>query len=131
MKAISFFTVTDVYDAGTDVVELRSRIGMVFQRSNPFPKSIYENVTYGPRINRRPPRKELDELVESSLRKAALWDEVKDRLRSSALGLSGDSNSDSASHALWRTSRRFSCSTSPPVLSIRWRRNASRSCSSS
>jgi len=79
----------DVYDPATDVVELRSRIGMVFQRSNPFPKSIYENVTYGPRINRRPPRKELDELVEASLRKAALWDEVKDRLRSSALGLSG------------------------------------------
>ena len=79
----------DVYAPGTDVVELRSRIGMVFQRSNPFPKSIYENVTYGPRINRRPARKELDELVESSLRRAALWDEVKDRLRSSALGLSG------------------------------------------
>ena len=79
----------NVYDPGTDVVELRSRVGMVFQRSNPFPKSIYENVTYGPRINRRPQRKELDELVEASLRKAALWDEVKDRLRSSALGLSG------------------------------------------
>jgi phosphate transport system ATP-binding protein len=79
----------DIYEPGTDVVELRSRVGMVFQRSNPFPKSIYENVTYGPRINRRPPRKELDELVELSLRKAALWDEVKDRLGSSALGLSG------------------------------------------
>lgn len=79
----------NVYAPGTDVVELRSRIGMVFQRSNPFPKSIYENVSYGPRINRRPPRKELDELVENSLRRAALWDEVKDRLRSSALGLSG------------------------------------------
>jgi len=79
----------DIYASGTDVVELRSRIGMVFQRSNPFPKSIYENVTYGPRINRNPPRKELDELVEASLRKAALWDEVKDRLRTSALGLSG------------------------------------------
>lgn len=79
----------DIYTSGTDVVELRSRVGMVFQRSNPFPKSIYENVTYGPRINRNPPRKELDELVEASLRKAALWDEVKDRLRTSALGLSG------------------------------------------
>ncbi|MEP6904737.1 MAG: phosphate ABC transporter ATP-binding protein PstB [Gemmatimonadales bacterium] len=79
----------DIYTSGTDVVELRSRVGMVFQRSNPFPKSIYENVTYGPRINRNPPRKELDELVEASLRKAALWDEVKDRLRASALGLSG------------------------------------------
>ena len=79
----------DVYSAGTDVVELRGRVGMVFQRSNPFPKSIYDNVAYGPRINRNPPRRELDELVELSLHRAALWDEVKDRLRSSALGLSG------------------------------------------
>ena len=79
----------DVYSPDTDVVELRSRIGMVFQRSNPFPKSIYDNVAYGPRINRNPPRRELDELVELSLHRAALWDEVKDRLRSSALGLSG------------------------------------------
>jgi len=80
---------TDVYSPNTDVVELRSRVGMVFQRSNPFPKSIYDNVAYGPRINRNPPRRELDELVELSLHRAALWDEVKDRLRSSALGLSG------------------------------------------
>jgi phosphate transport system ATP-binding protein len=79
----------DVYAAGTDVVELRGRVGMVFQRSNPFPKSIYDNVAYGPRINRNPPRRELDELVELSLHRAALWDEVKDRLRTSALGLSG------------------------------------------
>ena len=79
----------DVYAANTDVVELRSRVGMVFQRSNPFPKSIYDNVAYGPRINRNPPRRELDELVELSLHRAALWDEVKDRLRASALGLSG------------------------------------------
>jgi phosphate transport system ATP-binding protein len=79
----------DVYAAGTDVVELRGRVGMVFQRSNPFPKSIYANVAYGPRINRNPPRRELDELVELSLHRAALWDEVKDRLGSSALGLSG------------------------------------------
>jgi phosphate transport system ATP-binding protein len=62
---------------------------MVFQRSNPFPKSIYDNVAYGPRINRSPPRRELDEIVEASLRRAALWDEVKDRLGSTALGLSG------------------------------------------
>jgi phosphate transport system ATP-binding protein len=79
----------DVYSGATDVVELRSRVGMVFQRSNPFPKSIYDNVAYGPRINRNPRRKELDELVELSLQRAALWDEVKDRLASSALGLSG------------------------------------------
>jgi phosphate transport system ATP-binding protein len=79
----------DVYAPGTDVVDLRSRVGMVFQRSNPFPKSIYDNVAYGPRINRRIVKKDLDALVELSLRRAALWDEVKDRLHASALGLSG------------------------------------------
>jgi phosphate transport system ATP-binding protein len=68
---------------------LRQRVGMVFQRWNPFPKSIYENVAYGPRINGLADRQALDEIVERSLRRAALWDEVKDRLRTSALGLSG------------------------------------------
>jgi phosphate transport system ATP-binding protein len=62
---------------------------MVFQRSNPFPKSIYQNVAYGPKINRAPSRREMDEIVETSLKRAALWDEVKDRLNSNALGLSG------------------------------------------
>lgn len=79
----------DIYDRAMDVVELRSRVGMVFQRSNPFPKSIYQNVAYGPKINRSPSRRELDEIVETSLRRAALWEEVKDRLGSNALGLSG------------------------------------------
>ena len=79
----------NVYGGGMDPTALRQRIGMVFQRWNPFPKSIYENVAYGPRINGTRTRSELDELVESSLRRAALWDEVKDRLRQSALGLSG------------------------------------------
>jgi len=79
----------NIYDRGTDATALRQRVGMVFQRWNPFPKSIYENVAYGPRINGRLSRAELDTLVESSLRRAALWDEVKDRLRASALGLSG------------------------------------------
>jgi phosphate transport system ATP-binding protein len=79
----------DVHDRTTDVVELRSRVGMVFQRSNPFPKTIYQNVAYGPGINRGIGRAEMDDLVEKSLRRAALWDEVKDRLKSSALGLSG------------------------------------------
>jgi len=78
-----------IYAAGTDLVSLRQRVGMVFQRWNPFPKSIYDNVAYGPRINDSPPRAQLDEIVESSLRRAALWDEVKDRLRESALSLSG------------------------------------------
>jgi phosphate transport system ATP-binding protein len=72
-----------------DVVTLRQRVGMVFQRWNPFPKSIYDNVAYGPRINAAPRRPELDAIVESALRRAALWDEVKDRLRDSALTLSG------------------------------------------
>ena len=73
----------------TDVTALRQRVGMVFQRWNPFPRSIYENVAYGPRINGVAARTELDAVVEQSLRRAALWDEVKDRLRESALGLSG------------------------------------------
>jgi phosphate transport system ATP-binding protein len=79
----------NIYEKGMDVVTLRQRVGMVFQRWNPFPKSIYENVAYGPRINANPRPKELDEIVESALRRAALWDEVKDRLRDSALALSG------------------------------------------
>jgi phosphate transport system ATP-binding protein len=79
----------DIYRPGSDVVSLRQRVGMVFQRWNPFPKSIYDNVAYGPRINGGRTRAELDEVVETSLRRAALWDEVKDRLRQSALGLSG------------------------------------------
>jgi phosphate transport system ATP-binding protein len=72
-----------------DVNELRKRIGMVFQKSNPFPKSIYDNVAYGPRVHGVKSRTALDEIVERSLRNAALWDEVKDRLDESALGMSG------------------------------------------
>ncbi len=72
-----------------DVNELRKEIGMVFQKPNPFPMSIYDNVAYGPRIHGITNKKELDEIVESSLRDAAIWDEVKDRLKKSALGLSG------------------------------------------
>ncbi len=79
----------DVYDKEVDVVTLRRRIGMVFQKSIPFPKSIYENITYGLTLNERVSRSTLDEIVESSLRRSALWEEVKDRLHHSALGLSG------------------------------------------
>lgn len=79
----------DVYGRAMDAVLLRQRVGMVFQRSNPFPKSVFENVAYGPRIHGTTSRGQLDHIVESSLRRAALWDEVKDRLRQSALGLSG------------------------------------------
>jgi len=79
----------DVYAPGTDVVALRQRVGMVFQRWNPFPRSVYDNVVYGPRINGVRSRADLDVIAEDALRRAALWDEVKDRLRQSALGLSG------------------------------------------
>jgi phosphate transport system ATP-binding protein len=79
----------NIFDKSMDVVALRQRVGMVFQRWNPFPKSIYENVAYGPRINGVDSQVSLDEIVERSLRRAAIWEEVKDRLRTSALGLSG------------------------------------------
>jgi len=78
-----------IYERNVDVVDLRRRIGMVFQRPNPFPKSIYENVAFGPRLYGTMRRGELGEVVESSLRRAALWDEVKDKLSDSALSLSG------------------------------------------
>ena len=77
----------DLYDPQVNPVEVRRRIGMVFQKPNPFPKSIYDNVAFGPRVARL--KGDLDEIVERSLRRAALWDEVKDRLKSSAMGLSG------------------------------------------
>ena len=79
----------DLYGADVSATEVRRRIGMVFQKPNPFPKSIYDNIAYGPRINGITDRSKLDEIVEKSLRGAALWDEVKDRLRHSALGMSG------------------------------------------
>ena len=79
----------DIYDPGVDTTLLRKKVGMVFQQPNPFPMSIYDNITYGPKLHGVRNKAELDELVESSLRGAALWDEVKDRLKKSALGLSG------------------------------------------
>jgi phosphate transport system ATP-binding protein len=79
----------DLYDPAVNSTEVRRRIGMVFQKPNPFPKSIYDNVAYGPRLAGMRKRAELDEIVEKSLRGAALWDEVKDRLKSSGLSLSG------------------------------------------
>ncbi len=83
------FAGRNVLADGEDVVELRQQVGMVFQKPNPFPRSIYDNVAYGPRIRGRVPRARLDEVVEGALRGAALWDEVKDRLGSSAMDLSG------------------------------------------
>ena len=79
----------NIFEKGVDVAELRRRIGMVFQKPNPFPKSIYENVAYGLRLQGVKNRRKLDDAVEKSLKGAALWDEVKDRLHDSALGLSG------------------------------------------
>lgn len=79
----------DIFAPGTDVNELRRQIGMVFQKPNPFPMSIYDNIAYGPRTHGIRSKAKLDEIVESSLKNAAIWDEVKDRLKKSALGLSG------------------------------------------
>jgi phosphate transport system ATP-binding protein len=79
----------DIYGPGVDIVDLRRRVGMVFQKSNPFPKSIFDNVAYGLKINHLCPHSEMPERVEKALKGSALWDEVKDRLNTSALGLSG------------------------------------------
>ncbi|MFZ3172734.1 MAG: phosphate ABC transporter ATP-binding protein PstB [Carboxydocellales bacterium] len=79
----------DIYTSGLDVVQLRKRVGMVFQRPNPFPMSIYDNIAYGPRIHGMSKTKNLDAIVEKSLQASALWDEVKDRLHKPALGISG------------------------------------------
>ena len=79
----------DIYDTKVDTTLLRKKIGMVFQQPNPFPMSIYDNIAYGPRIHGMKNKTQLDEIVETSLRDAAIWDEVKDRLKKSALGLSG------------------------------------------
>ena len=80
---------SNIYDPSTDVNELRRSIGMVFQKPNPFPMSIYDNIAYGPRTHGIKNKAKLDEIVEQSLRGAAIWDEVKDRLKKNALGLSG------------------------------------------
>lgn len=89
IEGLVSFEGEDVYSPRVDVNDLRRRIGMVFQKPNPFPMSIYDNVAYGPRTHGTKAKARLDEIVESSLRDAAIWDEVKDRLRTSALGLSG------------------------------------------
>lgn len=79
----------NIFDSDNDIVELRKKIGMVFQKPNPFPKTIYENIVYGPKLHGEKDKKELDEIVIKSLKAVALWDEVKDKLHQSALGLSG------------------------------------------
>jgi phosphate transport system ATP-binding protein len=89
MEGVVAYRGVDLYGPGVDPIEVRRRIGMVFQQPNPFPRSIYDNVAFGPRVHGTKKRAELDELVEEALRRAALWDEVKDKLRQSALSLSG------------------------------------------
>ena len=84
-----FYKGKNIYDPDTDVIEIRKRIGMIFQKPNPFPMSVYDNVAYGPAVHGVRERGELDEIVEKSLRLAALWNEVEDRLDQSAMGLSG------------------------------------------
>jgi len=84
-----FIDEDDIYDKKVDVVELRKNVGMVFQKPNPFPKSIYENIAYAPRIHGIKNKKKLDEIIKQSLKEAFLWDEVKERLNESAIGLSG------------------------------------------
>lgn len=84
-----FYDGENIYDQNYDIIELRKKAGMVFQKPNPFPMSIYDNIAYGPRIHGVKSKKILDEVVEKSLKGAVLWEEVKDRLRKSALGLSG------------------------------------------
>ena len=88
-KGELIFDGQNVFDGNIDAAVLRQRIGMVFQKPNPFPKTIYDNVAYGPRLHGKPRKAELDEIVEESLKAAALWKEVKDRLDKNALGLSG------------------------------------------
>ena len=94
------FEGTDIYSRKVDAAALRKKVGMVFQKANPFPASIYDNIAYAPKYHGVRGRKKLDEIVETSLRKAALWDEVKDRLKKSALGLSGGSNAGEKRKAL-------------------------------
>jgi phosphate transport system ATP-binding protein len=89
IEGTAFLDDQDIYSPDIDVFELRKKVGMVFQKSNPFPKSIFENVAYGPRIAGMKNRNELAETIEKSLRRAALWDEVKDRMHESAMNLSG------------------------------------------
>jgi len=89
VKGQVYYHDTDIYGPGVDAVEIRKKIGMVFQKPNPFPKSIFENIAYGPRVQGVNNRKKLESIVEKSLKNAGLWEEVKDRLEDSAMGLSG------------------------------------------
>ena len=108
----------DIYAPDVDVVELRRRVGMVFQKPNPFPKSIYDNIAYGLRINGMKDKRKIEETVEKSLRGAALWDEVRTASTTTPSPFRGGSSSASASPGPWPSSRRSSSSTSPARPSI-------------
>ena len=98
----------DIYDRRVDPVQLRAKVGMVFQKPNPFPKSIYDNVAYGPKIHGMAKNKEeLDQIVETSLKRAALWEEAKDRLQEPGTGLSGDNNNAYALQEPWLLSLKY------------------------
>lgn len=116
----------NIYTKGEEVAELRRRVGMVFQKPNPFPKTIYENVVYGLRIQGINKKRVLDEAVEWALKAAALWDEVKDRLHESALGLSGGSSSVWSLPERSPWSRKSCCSTNPVRHLIRFRLSRSK-----
>ena len=96
----------NLHDPSVDVIELRKKVGMVFQKSNPFPKSIYQNVAYGLQIQGVRSKRKVDQKVEESLRKAALWEEVKDRLNENAYGLSGWQQQRLCIARTWRLSRK-------------------------
>ena len=122
----------DIYAPKVSAMHLRRRVGMVFQKPTPFPTmSIYGNVAAGLRVNGRVSRRELDEIVESSLRRAALWDEVKDRLRTSALALSGGQQQRLCIARTIAPRPEVVPSTSRPRRSTRWAPSGSRSCCSS
>ncbi len=121
----------NVISNDVDVNELRSRIGMVFQKPTPFPMSIYDNVAFGMRLYEKLPKSELDGRVESALRRSAPWDEVKDKLKTSAWGFRAASSSGSASRAPSLRTRKSSSSTSRPRRSTRSRPARSKSCSTS
>jgi phosphate transport system ATP-binding protein len=112
----------NIHDADVDLTQLRKQVGMVFQKSNPFPKSIYENVAYGLRIHGEKNKNVLDEAVERSLRHAALWDELKDRLHANALAFPAASSSVCASPAPSPRCRMCCSWTSPAPRSIPSRR---------
>ena len=117
----------DLYANGVDVVALRRRVGMVFQKSNPFPKSVFDSVAYGLRINGIGTRSEVPERVEMALQRAALWDEVKDRLRAPALALSGGQQQRLCIARASRSNPRCFSWTSRRRRSIRSRRKRSKS----